>query len=335
MYWRIERSRRSMKARFDLAASFVVLVFLLATCSGPTPAFAQTPVLLSGWRSAVPADITPNRVAFAVSWTTDTYDSVYDGSAVIANPASERARVRTWFFVTDLRVVSDFGVQITANWFEGEWQARGAAAGASDRRAALAGWGDTSVLAWYRLVASAPWHVNVLVGGTVPTGTLPSSRPGERFDEGSLLISSRLEQGAGAFIPVVGATANRASGSGSRGPRWSLQAIGKLPVAADGQGYVTGAAWEAIGGVSGLGPWTAVAVDTRLHFVRYERDRPPNVLPEGGVPGDMRVVAAAGATWKVARLSARAEVVWPVYRIYRIPQLDSGPRVRLTMGGHF
>ena len=111
--------------------------------------------------------------------------------------------------------------------------------------------------------------------------------------------------------------------------------IGKLPVAADGQGYVTGAAWEAIGGVSGLGPWTAVAVDTRLHFVRYERDRPPNVLPEGGVPGDMRVVAAAGATWKVARLSARAEVVWPVYRIYRIPQLDSGPRVRLTMGGHF
>jgi hypothetical protein len=180
------------------------------------------------------------------------------------------------------------------------------------------GFGDTSVLGWYRLSPRRRWFPLLNFGTSLPTGRTETPRFRSELDDGSLVPLSRLQRGSGTFDPIFGASLTR-----SREPWTHFASIAaRTPLYENRHGLRTGASFEVNAGAARSLGTHRVAVFGRAGWLHRQQDvfRGTPVLVGGGnwiylTPG-IGVLAGKG-------LNVQAEVKLPVYRSLPNKQLDS------------
>ncbi len=250
-------------------------------------------------------------------------DTPYDGSGETSNPLQERTRVRVYLITGDLRIGDLFGVQISSSIPDITRSAIVSRPSSTQHFSEnFSGLGDTSVIAWKRLVTSTGWNITMNAGASLPTGRTERPRFQSELDEGSLVPVSRLQRGTGTVDPLVGITLNRVvERILPPGVRLFVTAAARVPIAENEHGLRTGASWETGAGVSrelGLHELVGIA---RVSWLHRQQDvfNGTRVLVGGG---DWLTIAPAIA-WSIGDWTLQGEVKVPLYRSLANRQLDS------------
>ena len=259
--------------------------------------------------------VTTGRVKVGIWLVAEDRDRPYDGSGSTDNPLQENTRIRVPLVTVDVRLTQQFGLQTAATIPD---VTRTAVVGPINYSETFHGFGDMSVLAWYRLRPVRRWNAVINVGSSIPTGKTEVPRFRSALDDGSLVPVSRLQRGTGTFDPLLGINVDR------RFSRVSVfgSVASRMPVAENEHGLRTGASWETSGGLSRQ-LWTHRVVGYgRLGWLHRQHDvfNGTRVLVGGGnwlyvTPG-VAVLIGKG-------LQAQAEVKLPAYRSLSNRQLDS------------
>jgi hypothetical protein len=250
-------------------------------------------------------------------------DTPYDGSRETPNPLQERTRIRVWLLTGDLRLTRSTGLQITATIPDVTRSAEVARAdGPFHFSETFRGVGDTSAVVWHRAI-TAGWNLILNGGVSLPTGKTERPRFRPELDDGSLVPLSRLQRGSGTFDPIFGLSANRVFvGLFPPGTRVFVSGAVRLPIAENEFEMRTGASSEFGVGASREMRWHPIIAIGRLSWLHREQDvhdgRP--VLVGGG---DWIALAPAVAV-SLGKLTAQAELKFPIYRSLANRQLDSG-----------
>ncbi len=263
--------------------------------------------------------VTTSRVKVGIWLVAEDRDNPYDGSDPTDNPLQEETHIRVPLMTVDVRFTEQFGVQAAATVPDVTRTAVVARPGATlNYRETFHGFGDMSLLGWYRLHPIRRWNVVINVGASIPTGKTEVPRFSSALDDGSLVPVSRLQRGTGTVDPLLGLNVDR------KFARLSVFAsvASRLPIAENRHGLRTGASWEASGGVSRpLGTHRIVGYG-RLGWLHRQQDvfNGTPVLVGGGhwlyiTPG-VAVLVGKG-------VQAQAEVKLPAYRLLANRQLDS------------
>lgn len=258
-------------------------------------------------------------------------DTAFDGSTKVENPLRERTRILVPLVTLDVRLTDRLGVQVAATVPDVTRTAVIArASGPFNYRENFRGFGDISVLAWYRLKPIRRWYPLLNFGSSLPTGRTETPRFRPELDNGSLVPMSRLQRGSGTVDPVFGASLTR-----SREP-WMhfASVVARMPLYENGHGLRTGASFEINTGAA-RSAWThRVAVFGRIGWLHRQQDvfRGTPVLVGGGnwlyaTPG-VGILAGKG-------LNVQAEVKLPIYRSLANKQLDSSAIFQLGVSRAF
>lgn len=175
-------------------------------------------------------------------------DTAFDGSTEVENPLRERTRILLPLVTFDVRLTDRLGLQVAATVPDVTRTAVIVRAGGTlNYRENFRGFGDTSVLAWYRLKPIRRWYPLLNFGTSLPTGRTEAPRFRPELDNGSLVPMSRLQRGSGTVDPVFGASLNK-----SREP-WTYFAsvAARTPLYENGHGLRTGAPFEINSGAEG------------------------------------------------------------------------------------
>ena len=263
--------------------------------------------------------VTTSRVKVGLWLVAEDRDRPYDGSDPTDNPLQEKTRIRVPLMTVDVRLTGQFGLQAAATVPDVTRTAVVTRPGvALDYRETFHGFGDMSVLAWYRLRPIRRWNAIVNVGSSLPTGKTEAPRFRSALDDGSLVPVSRLQRGTGTFDPLVGLNVDR------RFRRISVfgSVASRLPIAENRHGLRTGASWETSGGVSRpLGSHRVVGYG-RVGWLHRQQDvfNDTPVLVGGG----NWLYITPGVAVQVGKgLQVQAEVKLPAYRSLANRQLDS------------
>jgi hypothetical protein len=253
-------------------------------------------------------------------------DQAYDGSSEADNPLRERTRILTPLMTFNVAITPSFGVQAAASIPD---ITRTAVVplptGPVNFSESLSGFGDTSVLGWYRLRAVRGWTPLLNVGVSLPTGQTepPRFRPG--LEEGNLVPLSRLQRGSGTFDPIVALNLNW-----GRDP-WTrfISVAARTPLCENSDGLRTGAVMETSAGLARYTRIRKVGIFGRVSWLHREQDvfRGTPVLVGGGdwiylTPG-VGVLVGKG-------INVQGEVKLPLHRWLANKQLDS--RAVLQLG---
>ena len=259
--------------------------------------------------------VTTGRVKLGVWLVAEDRDRPYDGSDSTDNPLHERTRIRVPLLTVDVRLTQQFGLQAAATVPD---VTRTAVVGPLNYSETFRGFGDMSVLGWYRMRPVRRWNAVVNVGTSIPTGKTEVPRFRSALDDGSLVPVSRLQRGTGTFDPLLGINVDR------RFSRVSVfgSVASRAPVVENEHGLRTGVSFETSGGVS-RALWTHRVVGYgRMGWLHRQQDvfNGTRVLVGGGnwlyvTPG-VAVLIGKG-------LQAQAEVKLPAYRSLSNRQLDS------------
>ena len=250
---------------------------------------------------------------------TEDRDRAYDGSSEVDNPMRERTQITVPLLTVDIRLTERFGIQAAASVPD---VTRSAViprpSGALDFSETFSGFGDTSVVGWYKLRPVRQWYPVVNFGTSVPTGRTETPRFRSELQDGSLVPMSRLQRGSGTVDPLVGAHIGR---------RFSKATVfgsvaARIPLYENGDGLQTGASAETnVGLARELGHHRITGL-ARLGWLHRQQDtfRGTRVLVGGGnwlyvTPG-IGVLVGKG-------VNAQAEVKLPLYRSLPNKQLDS------------
>ena len=151
--------------------------------------------------------VTTNRVKVGVWLVAEDRDRPYDGSDPTDNPLQERTRIRVPLMTVDVRLTGQFGVQVAATVPD---VTRTAVvprpSGTLDYRETFHGFGDMSVLGWYRLRPIRRWNAIVNVGTSIPTGRTEIPRFRSALDDGSLVPDRGCSAAPGRSIPWLAST---------------------------------------------------------------------------------------------------------------------------------
>ena len=259
--------------------------------------------------------VTTGRVKVGAWLVAEDRDRPYDGSDSTDNPLHERTRIRVPLLTIDVRLTQQFGLQAAATVPD---VTRTAVVGPLNYSETFHGFGDMSVLGWYRLRPIRRWNAVVNVGISIPTGKTEVPRFRSALDDGSLVPVSRLQRGTGTFDPLLGINVDR------RFSRVSVfgSVASRVPVVENEHGLRTGVSVETSGGVS-RALWTHRVVGYgRMGWLHRQQDEfnGTRVLVGGGnwlyvTPG-VAVLVGKG-------VQAQAEVKLPAYRSLSNRQLDS------------
>lgn len=125
-------------------------------------------------------------------------DEAYDGTSEADNPMRERTRIMVPLLTLDVRVTDQFGLQAAASVPDVTRSALvPRPTGAIDFKETFSGFGDTSVLGWYKLRPMRGWYTVLNAGASLPTGRTETPRFREELEAGSLVPMSRLQRGIG------------------------------------------------------------------------------------------------------------------------------------------
>lgn len=250
-------------------------------------------------------------------------DTPYDGSSETLNPLQERTKIRVWLLTGDVRIGAMWGLQITAALPD---VTRSAVVVQQTSTFLFSetfqGFGDTSVLAWYRKVTSNGWNMTLNGGVSVPTGRTeqPHFRP--ELEEDSLVPISRLQRGTGTVDPVFGVSANRIVTSIlPPGVRVFVTGAARAPLAENTWGLRTGASWELGGGASREIKLHQIVGILRTSWLHREQD-----VFEGMpvlVGGGDWVNLAPSLALSLGNVTVQTELKFPLYRHLSNRQLDS------------
>lgn len=259
--------------------------------------------------------VTTGRVKVGAWLVAEDRDRPYDGSDSTDNPLHERTRIRVPLLTIDVRLTQQFGLQAAATVPD---VTRTAVVGPLNYSETFHGFGDMSVLGWYRLRPIRRWNAVVNVGTSIPTGKTEVPRFRSALDDGSLVPVSRLQRGTGTFDPLLGINVDR------RFSRVNVfgSVASRVPVVENEHGLRTGVSVETSGGVS-RALWTHRVVGYgRMGWLHRQQDEfnGTRVLVGGGnwlyvTPG-VAVLVGKG-------VQAQAEVKLPAYRSLSNRQLDS------------
>ena len=154
--------------------------------------------------------LTQGRLQISGWLVAEDRDTPYDGSSKTDNPLQERTRVRVYLLTGDLRIGTMFGVQVTATVPNVTRSAVvNRPTGPLNFSETFRGLGDTSVIAWKRIVSPTAWNVTFNGGVSLPTGKTERPRFRDALEEESLVPVSRLQRGTGTVDPIVGVSLNR------------------------------------------------------------------------------------------------------------------------------
>jgi hypothetical protein len=253
----------------------------------------------------------------------ETRDTPFDGSTETPNPLQERTQIGVWLLTTDVRLGRLFGVQVTTTVPDVTRSAVVVLPTSTLHFSeTFRGLGDTSVIAWRRIVTPTGWNITFNGGLSLPTGRIEQPRFRPELDDESLVPVSRLQRGTGTTDPVFGVSANRVvMRILPPGIRLFASAAARVPIAENKFGLRTGASWEVGSGVSRELKWHEVVGIARVSWLH----RKPDVFE--GTPvlvggGDWIFVAPAVAVG-VGPLTFQAELRLPVFRSLDNRQLDS------------
>jgi hypothetical protein len=256
-------------------------------------------------------------------------DTPYDGSTETPNPLHERTRIRVVLLTSDLRLGARSGVQISATVPDITRSAVVASAGGTLQPASetFRGWGDTSVVGWYRVPASVGWNLTINGGLSLPTGKTERPRFRASLDEGSLVPLSRLQRGSGTLDPLVGVSANRLiTRLFPPGVRVFTSAAARMPVSENEYGLRTGASWEVSGGAS-REVWRHWLVPLgRISWLHREQDEFDGVPVLVG--GGHWISLSPGVAVQIGKFTIQTEFRLPLYRDLANRQLDSALTVQ-------
>jgi hypothetical protein len=248
----------------------------------------------------------------------------YDGSKKTENPLQERTRVRVYLLTGDFRVTKMFGLQVTAALPD---VTRSAVvtlpSGVFNFSETFRGLGDTSLLAWRRMVTPSGWNITLNGGASLPTGKTERPRFSNELDEGSLVPVSRLQRGTGTVDPILGVSANRiVSSIFPPGIRVFVNSAARLPVTENKFGLRTGASSEIGAGASREVKWHELVVIGRVSWLHREQDVFEGVpVLVGG--GNWLFVSPSVSFTFAKKFTAQAELKLPAYRSLANRQLDS------------
>ena len=268
--------------------------------------------------------LTQGRLQISGWLVAEDRDTPYDGSSRTDNPLEERTRIRVYLLTTDLRIGRRFGVQVTATVPD---VTRSAvvrrATGALNYSETFRGLGDTSVLAWKRLVSPSGWNIIFNGGLSLPTGKTERPRFGDELEEESLVPLSRLQRGTGTVDPVFGVSLNRVVARVfPPGVRVFISGAARAPVAENDFGMRTGASWEVGSGASREVKWHELVVIGRLSWLHRNQDVFEGVpVLVGG--GDWLMFAPSVAVTMATSITLQGEARIPLFRSLDNRQLDS------------
>ena len=247
----------------------------------------------------------------------------YDGSTETPNPLQERTTIRVLLLTGDVRMTEYFGVQISATV---PHVTRSAVvqrpAGDLHFSETFRGLGDTSAIAWYRLMNRVGWNVTLNGGLSVPTGKTERPRFRTELEDDSLVPVSRLQRGTGTVDPLFGLSVNRVfTGIFPPGTRLFFNAAARVPMYENEHGLRTGGSWEVGTGASReIFGHTVVGIG-RLSWLHRNQDVFEGVpVLVGG--GDW-LALATGVAVGVGKSTIQAEVKFPLHRALTNRQLDS------------
>jgi hypothetical protein len=259
------------------------------------------------------------RMRLAMWVVTERRDQVYDATAREVNPLNERTSITVPLFSVDYRITPKLGLQAsTAIPFIMRTGVVQGPTASFEFRDEVQGVGDSVVSAWYRNGSPSRWSWTVNAGLSIPTGSTRQPRFREQLDNGSLVPMSRLQRGSGTWDPIVGLALEHPLSGG----RWVTSLAARVPVAENGHGLRTGAAWELGSGWAHTIRTHKVMAYGRLDWLHRAQDhfdgRP--VLVGGGnwlylTPG-VGVMVGKG-------VNVQADVKFPLYRNLANRQLDS------------
>ncbi len=266
--------------------------------------------------------LTQKRLQISGWFLGEDRDTPYDGSEKTENPLQERTQVRVYLLTADIRLSKMFGVQVTSTVPDVTRTAVVVRPTSTfNFSETFRGIGDTSVIAWRRLV-TANWYVTLNGGASLPTGKTEEPRFRTELDDESLVPVSRLQRGTGTVDPVFGVSANRLIAKiFPPGVRVFVSGAARVPLAENKFGLRTGASWEIGGGASREIKWHNVVGIVRTSWLHREQDVFVGVpVLVGG--GNWMYVAPAVAIG-AGPLTFQAEIKLPVYRSLANRQLDS------------
>ena len=251
-------------------------------------------------------------------------DTPYDGSDETPNPLQERTRVRVVLLTGDVRIGARSGVQISATVPDITRSAvvTSATGTLQTFSETFRGWGDTSVVGWYRVPANIGWNLTLNGGLSLPTGKTERPRFRASLDEGSLVPISRLQRGSGTLDPLLGVSANRVVTSlFPPGVRVFTSAAARLPVSENDYGLRTGASWEVSAGAS-REVWRHWLIPLgRVSWLHRKQDVFDGVpVLVGG--GDW-LSLSPGVALQLGKFTVQTEFRLPLYRDLANRQLDS------------
>jgi hypothetical protein len=263
--------------------------------------------------------VSESRFRIGAWFVTEDRDRAFDGSSEVENPMEERTQIAVPLLTLDVRVTERFGIQGAASIPD---VTRSAVVqrptGASRFSETFNGFGDTSLVGWYKLAPVRGWFPVINFGTSIPTGRTETPRFRDELQDGSLVPMSRLQRGTGTVDPLIGANVGRRFGKAT--VFGSIAA--RVPVYENGDGLRTGASAETnIGIARELGHHRITGL-TRLGWLHRRQDsfRGTPVLVGGGnwlyaTPGIGALVGKG--------INVQAEVKLPLHRSLSNKQLDS------------
>ena len=284
----------------------------------PAQALGQNRADPIGLRAALTDGITDDRLTIGV-WFATEHQAASPATSVEMNRFGERVAVRGWLVVCTVRVSTHAGLHISSHFpsITGIALRDDQLQGETFR---IAGWGDTSIIGWYRFPSTSSWHVTMNVGASLPTGrpTAPHFNP--RFPVQSLVPLSTLQAGSGTVDPVLGGSLNWQQQDSSR-TKVFFAAAARLPMSANQYLLAAGGVWEGNAGISRQTKWPWLVATGRLRVFYRERD----LFPEEpvSVGGGKWLSFAPGAAIEKGGFSLQAELAIVVYRQLANRQLES------------
>jgi len=245
----------------------------------------------------------------------------FSGSDEAPNPLQEKTSITVPLLTFDVKVTERLGFQAATTRPDVTRTAVvSRPTGTLNFRENVAGVGDSSVLAWYRLGKLKGWTTMVNFGISIPTGKTETPRFRPELQDGNLVPMSRLQRGSGTTDPLVGVNFDRRIYRGTVVSFASLAA--RLPLYENKTGLRTGASSELNVGVAREAFTHNVVAIGRLGWLRREQDVFQGIpVLVGG--GDW-LYFTPGATIQVVKgINVQTDVKIPIYRRLANMQLDS------------
>ena len=257
----------------------------------------------------------------------------FDGSDTAPNPLQEKTSIAVPVFTVDVKLTNNFGLQTGATVPDVTRTAVVAQpAQTINFRENFSGFGDTSLLAWYRLPKTHGWNTIVNFGVSLPTGKTETPRFRPELKDGNLVPMSRLQRGSGTVDPIIGVNVDRRIFKGNFVTFGSVAA--RLPRYENKTGLRTGASSEVNAGAAREVLSHRVVGIARIGWLHRKQDtfQGTPVLVGGG----NWLYVTPGVTVRILQgINVQADVKIPVYRRLANTQLDSRAILQLGISREF